>query len=97
MTTDPFDKLRAGRRPPTAAALDFCLLDEHGHCITCSDEALPARVFEVASTQTMAWVKVSGQTTEVDVSLVDDVAIGHLLLVHGGVAIAHLGSIQEKR
>ncbi len=61
-----------------------------GHCVTCSDEALPARVLHVNAEMGLAVVDVNGTRSEVDVTLVDEVRIGHLLLVHGGVAIASL-------
>ena len=38
----------------------------------------------------MALVAVQDVTAEVDITLVDEVGLGQLLLVHGGVAIAHL-------
>ena len=44
-----------------------------GHCITCSDEALPARVVRVDEAAGMALVVIDGEQTEVDITLVDDV------------------------
>ena len=61
-----------------------------GHCVTCADEALPATVVRVDQEAGLAVVTVDGGLIEVDVTLVDAVAPGHVLLVHGGVAIAHL-------
>lgn len=61
-----------------------------GHCITCSDEALPARVLRVDKSTGLALVLIDGEQTEVDVTLVDDVQPDQILLVHGGVAIALL-------
>lgn len=61
------------------------------HCITCSDEALPARVLSINEAAALAQVTVGGVTEEVDISLVDAVAPGDLLLVHGGVALSNLG------
>lgn len=69
---------------PTAA----CPTD--GHCVTCSDEALPARVLHIDGETGLAVVDVNGNRSEVDVTLVDEVRMGQLLLVHGGVAIASL-------
>ncbi len=69
---------------------EACASDRH--CITCSDEALPATVVRVDREAGLAVVIVDGGTAEVDVTLVDEVAPGHVLLVHGGVAIAHLES-----
>jgi hydrogenase maturation factor len=63
------------------------------HCATCSDEALPARVLGIDEASGMAVVELQGATTEVDVSLVDDVEPGDTLLVHGGVALF----VQTKR
>jgi len=68
--------------------LETCAAD--GHCVTCSDEALPATVVRVDQDAGLALVTINGSTAEVDVTLVDAVAPGHVLLVHGGVAIAHL-------
>ena len=68
-----------------------CQTDEAGHCITCSDEAQSARVLHIYQNQTMALVALDNTTTrEVDISLVEDVTPGDLMLVHGGVAIARL-------
>jgi hydrogenase assembly chaperone HypC/HupF len=65
-----------------------CGLDPDGHCVTCSDEALPAKVMRVDSDVGLALVTIKDTTKEIDITLVDDVAPGDLLLVHGGVAIA---------
>ncbi len=62
----------------------------HGRCITCGDEALPARVLSLDEAGWTALVEVDGQRTEVDISLVDEVAVGQLLLVHGGVALGRV-------
>jgi hydrogenase maturation factor len=69
----------------------FCVPDAQGRCLTCADEALPARVIELDPALALAQVEINNTITEVDISLVDEVAVGHLLLVHGGVAIANLG------
>jgi hydrogenase maturation factor len=75
---------------PLALAGAYCEPDAHGHCITCSDEALQATVVEIAEIGWTAVVQIDEQTTEIDISLVDDVAIGTILLVHGGVALEKL-------
>jgi hydrogenase maturation factor len=67
-----------------------CAADSH--CVTCSDEALPATVVSVDREAGLAVVAVNGGTAEVDVTLVDAVGPGHVLLIHGGAAIAHLES-----
>ena len=60
------------------------------HCLTCSDEALPVSVVRVDLRDGLALVEVSGRQEEVDITLIDGVAPGDTLLVHGGVAIARL-------
>src|SRR5438874_1340535 len=71
-----------------------CSPVDQEHCVTCSDEATPARVLRVDQETFLALVVVEDGNaekeaeTEVDISLVDDVVPGDLLLVHGGVAIA---------
>ena len=67
-----------------------CELDAEGHCITCSDEAVAVKVLEVQQESGLALVEVQDQTEEVDITLLEHVAPGDLLLVHGGVAIALL-------
>jgi hydrogenase maturation factor len=59
-------------------------------CITCSDEGRVAEVRAILSDGS-AEVMVGGQSETVDVSLVDPVAAGDLLLVHAGVALTALG------
>jgi hydrogenase maturation factor len=68
----------------------YCQLDAEGHCITCSDEALPARILDVDQQAGTARVAIRDATEEIDITLVDDVASGDEVLVHGGVAIARL-------
>lgn len=67
-----------------------CVLDAEGHCITCSDEALPVRVLHVDESTGLARVSVQDEEEEVDVTLVEDVVPGDWLLIHGGVAIGRL-------
>ena len=67
-----------------------CTPGEDGHCVTCSDEALQARVLRVDQESGLALVNVNGTTEEIDITLVDSIAPGDLLLVHGGVAIGLL-------
>jgi hydrogenase maturation factor len=58
-------------------------------CITCSDEGLVAEVTAVGEWG-QAEVVVAGRTETVDVSLVDPVGPGDLVLVHAGVALTAL-------
>ena len=82
------------RRPTrlelVGAGGESCVLDAEGHCITCSDEATPARIMQIDLDQGTALVDLLSQPTEVDITLVDAVMPGDWLLVHGGVAIATL-------
>jgi hydrogenase maturation factor len=59
-------------------------------CITCSDEGRVAEVRALRDPAT-AEVVVSGLTETVDVSLVDPVEAGDLVLVHAGVVLSTLG------
>lgn len=71
-----------------AQTLGMC--DTDGHCVTCSDEALEAHVLRVDAASGLAQVMVQNTTMEIDISLVDEVRPGHVLIVHGGVAITHV-------
>ena len=64
-----------------------CELDADGRCITCSDEATAATVLRVDQESGVAFVTIDDTTEEVDISLIDEVAEGDVILVHGGVAI----------
>lgn len=66
---------------------------QHGtdhHCLTCSDEMVPVRVIRIDQDTGLALVEVSNQVEEIDITLVEDIALGDLLLAHGGVAIGRL-------
>ncbi len=65
-----------------------CEPDAEGHCITCSDEALSVKVLHVDRETEVARVEVQGKEEEVDITLIESVQPGDILLVHGGVAIA---------
>lgn len=70
----------------------YCTPSEDGHCVTCSDEALQARVLRVDEETGLALVEVMAEevrTEEIDITLVENVVPGDLLLVHGGVAIGN--------
>lgn len=64
-----------------------CELDAEGRCITCSDEALAATVQRIDQETGLAFVTIKDTTEEVDITLIDDVVEGDVILVHGGVAI----------
>lgn len=81
------------RHELTPAGDVSCELDADGHCVTCSDEALTARVLRVDQETGLALVEILAEnysTEEIDITLVESVDPGDLLLVHGGVAIANL-------
>ncbi|MBA3346875.1 MAG: HypC/HybG/HupF family hydrogenase formation chaperone [Gemmatimonadales bacterium] len=61
-----------------------------GHCITCSDQATPMRVVGAGGAGLAFCTDAGGNASEVEVTLVNDVVQGDLLLVHAGVAIARL-------
>jgi hydrogenase maturation factor len=73
-----------------------CIPDEAGHCTTCSDEAQSAAVLCIDLAAETALVVVDGQETEVDISLLELVSPGDILLVHGGVALSNQGQAQPK-
>jgi hydrogenase maturation factor len=79
----------------SVAANASCERDAEGHCITCSDEALQARVLRIDEQSGVAFVMINDAMEEVDMSLVDDVAPGDTLLVHGGVAISRLDEASD--
>jgi hydrogenase maturation factor len=57
---------------------------EDGHCVTCSDEAVPLRVVEVCTDG----IAICDGEVAVMTDLVGAVAPGDELLVHAGAAIA---------
>ncbi len=67
-----------------------CNSNEEGHCFTCSDEANPVRVLRVNNETGLAFVEVGEEIEEIDITLVEDVTPGDIVLVHAGVAIAYL-------
>ncbi len=85
--THPGDTLEPELTPTSNAS---CELDTGGHCITCSDEALRVHVLSVNQEYGLALVAIDDTTEEIDVTLVEHVEAGDILLVHGGVAIAHV-------
>lgn len=71
-----------------------CGLD--GHCITCSDDAVAVTVVSIDDTTGLAQVTVEDVVEEVDITLIDEVTVGDMVLVHGGVAITHLGRTEHE-
>ncbi len=84
---------------PTHSIPMYCTPDTEGHCITCSDEALPYTVVHVDAERGLAEVSVgkTGETMEeIDITLVDTVVPGTVVFVHGGVAIALLNEADDE-
>lgn len=73
-----------------------CIPTAEGHCITCSDEAVQATVLRVDEESGLALVTVQETTEEIDITLVDAIAPGDVVLVHGGVAIALLSEASDE-
>jgi hydrogenase assembly chaperone HypC/HupF len=61
------------------------------HCITCGDDGIPMRVVRVDSDRVLALCEdEAGARSTVETALVDPVAPGDTLLVHGGTALTRL-------
>jgi hydrogenase maturation factor len=61
------------------------------HCITCSDEGLAMRVLRVDDDRGLALCAADdGERATVEIALLEDVAVGDLVLVHADVALVAL-------
>ena len=72
-----------------------CQSNDDQHCQTCADEAVAVRVVRLDQEVGLALVEASDlaaipNAEEIDVTLVENVVVGDVLLAHGGVAIARL-------
>jgi hydrogenase maturation factor len=81
---------------PITPNIRHCHLTVEEHCITCSDEALSARVLSIDAVTGLALVAIEDTTEEIDISLVDEVSPGDTVLVHGGIAIANLEEANDE-
>ncbi|HEY4388907.1 MAG TPA: HypC/HybG/HupF family hydrogenase formation chaperone, partial [Ktedonobacteraceae bacterium] len=72
---------------------DFYCHTDKEHCITCSDEAVSVRVVGVDQQDSVAMVEVRDVVEEIDITLVENVKPGDMLLVHAGVAIGRLDEV----
>lgn len=63
-------------------------------CVTCSDDAQLAEVRAFGDAETVE-VVAAGRTQTIDGSLLGSVAVGDLVLVHGGVAISTIAESPE--
>ena len=61
---------------------------DDGHCVTCSDEAVPMLVLEADGFGLARCEDPDGVPSDVMTDLVGEVAPGDALLVHAGTAIA---------
>ncbi|GHO83865.1 HypC/HybG/HupF family hydrogenase formation chaperone [Dictyobacter formicarum] len=84
--------------PRSRIMFDACWVpDGEGRCITCSDEALKVRVVAVDAGSGTARVAVTPtHIEEIDISLLDQVGPGDLVLVHAGVALERCPSADEE-
>jgi hydrogenase maturation factor len=64
-----------------------CQRDSEERCLTCSDAIVSVCVLQVNHEAGLALVEVEQQIEEVDITLLESVSPGDILLVHGGVAI----------
>ena len=63
---------------------------ESDHCITCGDDGDPMTVVAIDDGRGLALcVGDDGRRASVETALVEPVALGDVLLVHAGTAIAH--------
>lgn len=68
----------------------------HG-CITCGDEAIPMRVVRVDSTRSLALCSdADGERASVEITLVEPVTSGEVLLVHAGTALARAAAEEAR-
>ncbi|GCE21167.1 HypC/HybG/HupF family hydrogenase formation chaperone [Dictyobacter kobayashii] len=83
---------RPAALPISSARTDsyVCSHEEDGGCITCSDQAISVKVLRINHEAGLALVTAGEETEEIDITLVEEVTPGDMLLAHGGVAIAHL-------
>ena len=66
------------------------------HCTTCADEAVPMRVYAFEDVGIARCLDALGRGVAVQVDLVADaIAVGDVLLVHAGTALARLSKRPE--
>jgi hydrogenase expression/formation protein HypC len=66
----------------------YCTLDHDG-CVVCSDAGIPLRVVSIEGDDALCEDAV-GNRAVIAVELVSPVAVGEVLLPHGGVAIGRV-------
>lgn len=83
-------KIRTDRYTYAKQSTSCSLNKDIHHCITCADELLAVKVLTVDAATVTARVQVEDREEEIDISLLDWVAPGAVVLVQGGVAITCL-------
>lgn len=83
-------RLQPGTSPPVTTLEVVCEPDAHGRCIVCSDDAQPAIIKQLFRDGWTAVAEMAGRETEIDISLIDAVAVGQTVMVHGGVALERI-------
>lgn len=63
----------------------------HDHCLICRDDARPAAIVQLKLAEGLAIVELDGQPVEIDITLLEDVVVGQVVLIHGGVALEQVG------
>jgi len=62
-----------------------CTLDHDG-CVVCADAGIPLKVLSIDGDDAVCR-DANGKTASIAIELVNPVAVGEILLTHGGVAI----------
>ncbi|GHO42597.1 HypC/HybG/HupF family hydrogenase formation chaperone [Ktedonospora formicarum] len=73
-----------------------CHIRAGEHCVTCGDEALPAHVLWVDQEAGLALVQVEDEQEEVDITLLDALTPGDIILVHGGVGMTRYEEVRDE-
>ena len=63
------------------------------HCTTCSDEGIPVRVIAIAEDGAAVCEGEAGRRCEVLIDLIENVAIGDVVLAHAGVALTRIARL----
>lgn len=90
MSDEPRNQLNLLKHDSISIDDTSCKLDAEGHCITCSDEALQVRVLHVDQENGLALVTIDDSSEEIDITLIESIEPGDIVLVHGGVAITRV-------
>jgi hydrogenase maturation factor len=72
-----------------------CTNPQDGKCITCSDEAVPARIIRIDRATALAEAEIEGEISLIDLSLLDQVVEGDIVLAHARVAFSRVSQNEE--